>query len=429
MISYFNYEIKHNLEKLQKLKLVNNKKLDKKFIEKEINQINQINVVNSLPKNTIPIAFHLDNIVETLDNTDYYIKYDANSNTDNETKINYEKLDLTDSHNDFLSKFNIKTLNAPTSYLGINIVDNDTNNQFNKSVISKKMQTKIIHIVYQYKYKNKSVTGFGDLLRSIYFMLQFSEKYGLKFEININKHIVKKYLEYFCSKNDLDSVVENNIYFYDKGNFKYTYINNVIEYEYIDIDEEILHHLNNLESYNNHLYLYLINHPNQSIITEKHKDIVKNIIKPTEELQSHIDKFMFNLNLQKNNYIAIHIRYYDEQLMEINNQFLQRINFIIKMIIHIKNKYKIDILLFTSQNIIKNYIIKQLPYIKTHFNPICHTCDNNSKDETIINTLKDFYVMSYSKAIYSFSVYEHGSGFSKWCATTYNIPYICYSIQ
>jgi hypothetical protein len=37
--------------------------------------------------------------------------------------------------------------------------------------------------------------------------------------------------------------------------------------------------------------------------------------------------------------------------------------------------------------------------------------------------------MTYSKYIYSFSVYDHGSGFSKWCATTYNIPYICYSLQ
>lgn len=428
MISYFNYEINHNLEKLKKLKLLNNKKLNKKFIEKDMEIINP---VNNLPKNNIPITFHSREIVEIVENNNFHIKEDnLNSKIDNELKKDYEKLDLTNSHDNFLNNFDINKHNPPTSFLGNNIIEEPFDNNFiNINVMLKNLKNKTIHNVYQYKYINNSVTGFGDFLRSIYFMLQFSEKYGLKFEIDINKHNIKKYLEHFKYKKDLEMSIQNNISMFDKSNYKQLKINNIIDYTYNNIDEELVYYLNYLDNYNNHIYLYLINHPNKNNITELHKNYVKNIIKPTQELNNYIDKFLFNLHLQKNNYIVIHIRYFDEPICEIDSQFLGRMNYIIKNIIYIKNKYKIDIVLFTSQNIIKNYIIKYLPYIKTHFNPICHTCDYNAIDETIINTLKDFYIMSYSKAIYSFSVYEHGSGFSQWCAITYNIPYICYSIQ
>lgn len=345
-------------------------------------------------------------------NLSSYLNYEINKNLEN-----IERLRLINKKN--TSEKYIKT---PTG-------KNNIIQQMDKSIISKNLTNKVIHIVYQYEYKNQSVTGFGDLLRCIYFMLQFSEKYKLKFEINICNHNIKKYLNYFCNKSNVNDIISSNIYFYDKTNYKYTILNNKIKYEYIDIDEELLNYINNLHCYNNHLYLYLINHPNKNIITETHKDFVRKLIEPTDEVKKNFDNFILNLNLQKKNYIVIHIRYYDEPVIKPTNFFLERINYIINLIRDIKNKYRIDILLLTSQNVIKNYIIKHFPYIKTHFNPICHTCDNNSTDEKMVNTLKDFYVMSYSKYIYSFSVYEHGSGFSEWCAETYNIPYVCYSIK
>ena len=51
------------------------------------------------------------------------------------------------------------------------------------------------------------------------------------------------------------------------------------------------------------------------------------------------------------------------------------------------------------------------------------------KYDAVKNTLVDFYLMSQSRHIYSYSVYTHGSGFSKWCAVLYNIPYETYYIN
>ena len=64
--------------------------------------------------------------------------------------------------------------------------------------------------------------------------------------------------------------------------------------------------------------------------------------------------------------------------------------------------------------------------IKTIFNEITHLGEGVvSSLSSIENTIIEFYLISLSNNIYSMSIYEHGSGFSKWCAETYNIPYIC----
>jgi hypothetical protein len=86
-----------------------------------------------------------------------------------------------------------------------------------------------------------------------------------------------------------------------------------------------------------------------------------------------------------------------------------------------------DLFLITNNNNVKTLLIKEMPKIKTIFNNTTHVaCKETNNEDTIINTLKDFFIMSHSNYIYSFSVYEHGSGFSKWCSVTYNIPYICF---
>ena len=61
---------------------------------------------------------------------------------------------------------------------------------------------------------------------------------------------------------------------------------------------------------------------------------------------------------------------------------------------------------------------------------IIHVADATHESDltSLENTMIDFYIMSYSMAITSFSVYLHGTGFSNWCAITYNIPYECYYI-
>jgi hypothetical protein len=59
-------------------------------------------------------------------------------------------------------------------------------------------------------------------------------------------------------------------------------------------------------------------------------------------------------------------------------------------------------------------------------NEITHLGEGVELDnEKVKNTLLDLYLISNANQILSYSVYEHGTGFSKWLAETYNIPYTC----
>jgi len=92
-----------------------------------------------------------------------------------------------------------------------------------------------------------------------------------------------------------------------------------------------------------------------------------------------------------------------------------------------QNKQPITSCLVLTDNMeLKHIIAKTFPAIKILFKPIAHLGQGVVQhDEAIKNTLLEFYLMSRAASIVSFSSYEHGSGFSQWCAKTYNIPYVC----
>jgi hypothetical protein len=80
--------------------------------------------------------------------------------------------------------------------------------------------------------------------------------------------------------------------------------------------------------------------------------------------------------------------------------------------------------------IIKKILTTKFSHIKTHFNKITHTGEGIQIDANKLkNTMIDFYLFSRAKNVYAFSVYKHGTGFSKWAAETYSVPYICRFLQ
>ena len=83
-------------------------------------------------------------------------------------------------------------------------------------------------------------------------------------------------------------------------------------------------------------------------------------------------------------------------------------------------------LVIADNNIVKNMLKNVFPNFKILLKDITHFGEGVVlEEEKVKNTLVDFYLLSYSNSIRSYSCYQHGSGFSYWCAKTYNIPYIC----
>lgn len=394
--------------------------------------VNLINNINNIKNDN-------EEIIETKPKEIFFNHYDSVSlEFINNTKLTEDVLkSLLKKNNGVLNYLFKKELIINTDDL-INFFDNlkndieddydddseNINNYDKLQKIKLNKNIKKINIVYQYYYKNHQVTGLGDFIRSCYYFLQFCDKYELDLEFHINYHPIKQYLVHYKNKLNLCRRVTENILFIFEPNAIYYYEDNMISYEYFNIDNKMKKKLNKITNYNGELFIYAINHPKERKINETHKEKIRNLLKPTNSLIVEIQNMMNSINLKKYNFIVLQIRVEDDYKMDNT----ARIKYMMDTVRMIRSKMNYDIFLISNDNAIKSLIIKEMPNsnIKTFFNKIGHVGHQTTDVEKIKNTLIDFYIMSVSKIIHSITCYQHGSGFSKWCSVTYNIPYVCY---
>ena len=305
---------------------------------------------------------------------------------------------------------------------------------------------KTIYNVFQPIYIDEPTTGFGDFIRGCYFLMQFCEEKKFNYGFRINNHPIKYLLKNFEYNKSLPDIITNSIKKHISTNFK--------EDKNFNIYGDFLYFLKDSKIHNFSLYIHTTAYPDKQI-QQKHKDIIKQMLIPSNLLEKKILYTFNELKLTKYNFATIHIRLGDKYFKKddtkednfiivdenIKNNCAisidsdeededqSKIDFIIEFIENytknnIKNN-KFDLLLIADNEHIKKILVEKFPFIKITLNKIVHTRENNEEAEDLINTMIEFYLMSYSKEIHAFSIYEHGSGFSRWCAETYNIPYKC----
>ena len=332
----------------------------------------------------------------------------------------------------------------------------------------------VICNVYQEMYINKMATGFGDYIRGCYFLIQFCNYLFEIYKINIQfdfwiSHQLSAFLmnggELFSKFADNHKKCiprRHDIVACDDQNWKGTKFNeNGIYLDKVNSKKHILYFMNYLmydglisgsgsgsaNSPKQSLFVYTISFPlYPKIITSASRDIIKYFFTPTNELSLYITSIMTSLSLMCGQYKIIHIRSGDNFLMETETGartaftyiYKQKIaSLILKSGILDNNESKSvsvsamsSVLIIADNNYIKDFIIGEFPFIKCIKKTIGHLGEGQIQEhEKIQNTLLDFYLLANSNRIVSFSSYKHGSGFSRWCAETYNIPYSCYFVK
>ena len=372
------------------------------FIEFSINPINmndEKNMINNI-KDT-----NIDNKLLPSD-----IEFSINPINVNDEKNIINNIKYKDTKNiNFYEKYN-----EPNNYINLNV---DLLNKNLKNIVC----------VYQEKYyNNKNCTGFGDFLRGCYFVLQFCEMHNFHFKLIIN-HPIVKFLNFYNDFHEKINInISSRIQFFENTNFEkkidqHGFIENI---QTSNIYNDFIKYLLNTTLYNDTIYIHNISFPINKI-SQKNRIILQKILEPSYEMK----KYVYNTlsENQLHNYCVIHIRCGDNFL--INNEEIinyNRVNIIINNIQNIMEKNEGEFLLLADNNIIKSLIVNKISNIKVIYKNITHFGEGIVLEEDKVkNTLLDFYLLSLSKAIYAFSTYEHGSGFSKWCAETYNIPYKC----
>jgi hypothetical protein len=280
---------------------------------------------------------------------------------------------------------------------------------------------KIVH-VYKLNYINGKSPGLGDFLRGSFCFLQFSKLYNLDFDVDFSKHPMSKYLE---NIQHTDGIDYNNIEIYNNLNLSH---DKLIEFEQQikNIDPEFIKNtINWLNRKNCEVLGFFSNaYPFFNRFTEEGKNFMKFKLQPNNMMQRYIEHSLAELGLKKNGYGVIHIRTGDNHLL--NNEgftgdFLIKIKSILNNSILPDRRY----LIISDSNILKT-MLKTYPNFYILVRDIEHLGGEGIKStETngVMNTLLDFYLMSYSNTIVSISVYGHVSGFSKYCSVIYGIPF------
>ena len=299
-----------------------------------------------------------------------------------------------------------------------------------------------IQNVFQELYKgNLKPTGLGDFIRGCYFLLQFCKKHNFNPSIIIN-HPIALYLKKFDSayvnirKNkEISQQILSNVSKFNSNNFLSPKIddNGYITSE--NLDEKTIYnfvdYLCNINPNNNSIFTYNILFPYLEI-EEQDKNYMKNVLEPNEEMKKYISQTLKKMALNKGKYMAIHIRCGDEYIYEETTIFSKKYLFTIFDEINdvVQQNLDIEYLIISDNNLIKHLVEKFLcvkhKNIKMLYNYITHVGETKVLDlQRVKNTLLDFYLLANSFSIYSISVYLHGSGFSFWCAKTYDIPHKC----
>jgi len=421
--NFFNNQFNHKVNETNRIhklaKKVDNYENKKKYLLKNYDSSQLQKKINDIEK--LNDFKNIDNVLLVKSNNPMYKKTNLDflenvKNNNINQHIKNEIIDIDDS------KFQWEFLENVKKY--------GESNQINNHITC-------INLVYQYNYlNNEPVTGFGDFIRSCFFIIQFSENYNTKVDFHINEHPIKNYLTYFENKLSLQNMISKYIPFLKINNYIYKKYKNIITYKYKDIDTILINCINSLHLYSGNVYIYLINHPDEDLITSDHKKMLAEILKPNDHLNNKITHAMNCLKLNTKKFKVIHLRFEDDDCHKNIINRTAYILYIIRLFILNKdnnnhdNYDNDDIFLISNKNFMKSRLIQLMPNIKTIIHNTTHiACRETNDDENIINTLKEFYIMSKANYIYSFSVYRHGSGFSKWCAVTYDIPYVCFFLE
>jgi hypothetical protein len=284
---------------------------------------------------------------------------------------------------------------------------------------------KKIVIVYQLEFVNKNSPGLGDFLRGCFFIRQLSKVLNIDFDLDISNHPISNYI---INNGKNESIDYNNINWIeginrpDPGMLKF--LDNPPNNRYFDTNfvNQIITEMNKTGT---HVFpLFTNSFPIFYNFTDEGREFMKSRLLPNDVMNKYIDDSLHRLTLNKKSYGVIHIRTGDNSITNktVEVSIINKIKKIIHKIINPQKNY----LIISDNNCVKLIFnnINNCHFNITKVEHLGGQHNTNKNMDGIKNTLLDFYLMSYSNSILSISIYDHISGFSKYCSEIYNIPFV-----
>ena len=278
-----------------------------------------------------------------------------------------------------------------------------------------KIQVNRICNVYQTEYRgSKYPTGFGDFIRGSYFLMDFCDRHNIQFDYAIHHPISK------CFKQSRGVNLDQSVVFFTDNNCIAHIVrdDHTIHTDTGDIDSKFKKFLAKKSlTQNGVAYLYNIVYSSHKI-SALHKEYMRMMLTPSLEMSRRIDAVLHQFHLATRTYHVVQVRSGDDNAFVIDDKY---INSVCREIDDNR-----PTILIADNNDVKRQIVDRLPKLQAIYEPITHLGEGVlQEDDRVQNPMLDFYIMANARSIVSLTCYEHGSGFSQWCAETYNIPYVC----
>ena len=261
-------------------------------------------------------------------------------------------------------------------------------------------------------HKENAGGGIADLLKGMFTLYNECKKMNIKYYIDLSNNI--KLNKCF----DLPNIPE----------------------DYKDFENETLNLLDQIYDYNkfSELFLSKIKEPKiYYIITNccgfgnKNEYInnineINNIVKPSSIVKNKINQLYNIYNLKEDNYISIHLRTGDHNMIkQFNNSNNSNTdirielddNIFLKIISKIDlmnkehNKDNLPLIIHSDSNILKNNLKKlnnNLILLDINIQHVCNSIGNNDQD-SFVSTISEFFIISKASKVFMMDVY---SGFS-----------------
>jgi hypothetical protein len=290
--------------------------------------------------------------------------------------------------------------------------------QYNNTTLKK------ITNIYQLNYTNSAAPGIGDYIRGCFTLLQIINSINLccgknlKFEMDLRNHPISKYI---VINNKDDTIKYDELKIYHNINLVKTNLD-TIHKNSVQFLTDFVDFANKMPPSIEHFHTFCCSYEIFDKFTTYEKDIIKSNLIPNYEMKAYIDEAMDTLKISKKNYSVIHIRCPDEvsfPVLDLNTEYLKKLDEEVQKNTVSNKPY----LLLTNNNKIKTYL-KKNQNLTMMFNEICHIgVGSTQSDQSVKDTLLDFYLLAYSNEITAFSHYIHGTGFSQECSKLYDVPF------
>lgn len=238
---------------------------------------------------------------------------------------------------------------------------------------------------------NYAFWGIGDIIRGIIAVNEICAKYDYEFYIDFQKHQIKHFLKE--NVHPFSSHVEST------KNIPYIFPGKVEKY---------------ITECNENIVMLVTNEVFNKPIPLNMKTQLKNILTPNDTFQKEINVYISKL---PKNYEILHFRLGDDKLVRNNDIYFENI------INKLDNHFNENKVIVTDNMTLKQFLLKKEKYYNNILDTgmPCHIGIQTTLS-SLKNTLIEFYIITRSSNIRSYSVYSWISGFVNIPSILYDIP-------